>query len=305
MIQRPLPQSLDWHASVSSGWDPESGIDPPFSFGSLSKDIYDYENIFEKLVDDISKSEKSYLLNPITDVSEPEIFPEVRNPIAEEVVAVDPTQANSTRIFPKAALWQSGWENAKPYIVVREQVLERLKHAAEILNEFNPELSLCITDGWRSIEQQRDLYNSFYPNGWQEGEPVYVSIPHDSDLHAAPHPSGGAVDVLLGIGNQAIRIGSDLDYMDKEANTDHFEDPKYKDSLVQNMRRIFVNTMIESGFICIDSEWWHFEYGTRRWAGKIGTEPLYGNAKFGPSVYENIRPVDPIELSRRSEIVSK
>jgi D-alanyl-D-alanine dipeptidase len=165
-------------------------------------------------------------------------------------------------------------------------------------------LASFITDGWRSIDQQTDLYTSFYPNGHVEGEPLYVSPSNTEDRFASPHPSGGAVDVLIGIGDQAIRIGSDLDYMDVEANTDHFENELYEGHIIKMMRRLFSNLKCEVGFVTLDSEWWHVEYGTRRWAGKTGQDPLYGNATIDLSLYEGIEPVVPIARSRRAAMSS-
>lgn len=298
-IVRPESKSLDWAASVAHGWVPESGEQALYSFGNLTTDFLQFRPVFEELIETVSKSKYSHLLNPITGVDEPESLPEVTNPTDEEMVAIDPLIQSKTGLHPMAALWQSGWQNSHPYIVVRSQIKDKLTNVVETLQRFNPEFHLCITDGWRSIEQQRDLYNAFYPNGHRQGEPLYVSPPEIDDRYAAPHPSGGAVDVLIGYRDKVLSIGSDLDHMDVQANTAHFEDLAGADLLVRDMRRFFSNLLAESGFVSIDSEWWHVEYGTRRWGGKKNADPIYGNALVDNSHYVGVDPVKPVVGSKR------
>lgn len=299
---RPESKSLDWAASVAHGWDPDSDDEALYSFGNLTTDFLQYRSIFENLAKSVLNSRYSYLLDPITGIEEPTFFPDVTNPVDEEMVAIDPSIQIETGLHPKAALWQSGWENSHPYIVVRSQVKDRLAKVVQTLKKFNPEFYLCITDGWRSIEQQRDLYNAFYPNGHNRGEPLYVSPPESDDRFAVPHPSGGAVDVMIGYRDKVLSIGSDLDHMDVEANTVHFEDLEKADPLIRDMRRFFSNLLADSGFISIDSEWWHVEYGTRRWAAKKNTNPLYGNAVVDRSHYLGVDPVAPVIGSKRSAL---
>ncbi|WP_395142979.1 M15 family metallopeptidase, partial [Armatimonas sp.] len=45
-------------------------------------------------------------------------------------------------------------------------------------------------------------------------------------------------------------------------------------------RRTLYGAMIEAGFVNYPNEWWHFEFGTRRWAGGRGMKvALYGSAE--------------------------
>lgn len=288
----------DWHASVAAGWDPESDKPPTYSYGDLAVSVMQQESFFQALFDRISTSEYSYLLNPLVNVAEPDIFPEVVHPIEEEMVFVNPLTRKETGLYPKAALWQSGWENSMPYLFVRAQVYERLLNVAKIFQSVDPSLSLCITDGWRSHAQQLELFNSFYIDGYVPGDPRYVAEPSDDDRLAAPHPAGGAIDVMLGIDDQAFWIGSPLDWMNVEAHADYFEN---SDSIfLRDMRRFFINAFCDVGFVSIDAEWWHFEYGTRRWAGKVKSEPLYGNAYVDTAIYSDLEPVELVPRSRRA-----
>ncbi len=300
---RPSSKTLDWYASVAAGWSPASRFDAPFCFGELSCDVMTQTDIFQALICDVEQSSHSHLLSPMVGVVEPDIFPEVLSPTNEEMVVIDPLVQTSTGLYPKAVVWQSGWPRALPYIFVRRQVYERLLAAVRILREFNPDLSLCITDGWRSVDQQSELFKAFYPSGYIQGDPIYVSAPNEDDRLAAPHPSGGAVDVMIGINDQAFHIGSELDYMDVEANTDYFEN-EADDHFIRDMRRVFTNLLCDVGFVSHQPEWWHVEYGTRRWAGKTGNDPRYGNVIIDPTLYADVEPVVPIARSRRAAMMS-
>ena len=44
------------------------------------------------------------------------------------------------------------------------------------------------------------------------------------------------------------------------------------------------------------------EFGTRRWAGKTGNEPLYGNAIVEESMYDGYEPVKAVAGSKRMKI---
>ncbi len=46
----------------------------------------------------------------------------------------------------------------------------------------------------------------------------------------------------------------------------------------REMRRLLVHTMRAAGFVVLHCEWWHFEFGTRRWAALTGNPPRYGPA---------------------------
>ena len=46
----------------------------------------------------------------------------------------------------------------------------------------------------------------------------------------------------------------------------------------RDLRRWLYWIMRAEGFIVLDCEWWHFEYGTRRWAALLGEKPLFGPA---------------------------
>lgn len=302
----PSPGTLDHVASDQSLLTGEGDI--VFS-GHISTEIAKEIEFLSKLLKTIVEQDKKYLLRPITDVPETLHMPLVNNPSKESLVVVDPFLAQETGIIPVAAYWQSGWGNALPFVAMRSGVYERLLNVVKVLRNIDPSLSIVVMDAWRSLDQQKELYDLFYPQGYKEGDPLYVSEPQFDDALAAPHPSGGGVDVFIAHEMKAIEFGTPYDYMKEEAATSFFETDRdgafipYSD-LIRDLRRLLVNSMKEQGFEIIDSEWWHFEYGTRRWAHKTGQEPIYGNAQLEPEAYAGIQPVDVAPYSSRAAMVN-
>ena len=47
----------------------------------------------------------------------------------------------------------------------------------------------------------------------------------------------------------------------------------------RDLRRWLYWEMRSVDFIVLECEWWHFEYGTRRWAALKGETPLFGPAE--------------------------
>lgn len=302
-VVKPQPHYLDYLTSIAYGWDPESNDEPKFSFGHLSKDFMEFSDYWKKLFQKLPSIGYGHLLDPINAVAEPETMPIVANPSSEDLVVIDPDSVLETGLIPLASYWQSGYGSALPYVFVRQGVYERLLKASELLRQIDPDLGLSIADGWRPLSLQGQLYKIFYPNGHTPGEPLYVSPPNKDDAHAAPHPSGGAADVLITYKSIPLRVGADFDYMDLEANIDHFENTD--DMLTRDTRRFLANVMSAADFCCIDSEWWHFEYGTRRWAAKTGGEPIYGNIHAELTDAYDISPVKPIPGSKRESLINR
>ena len=55
----------------------------------------------------------------------------------------------------------------------------------------------------------------------------------------------------------------------------------HKKSIDRDLRRWLYWSMTEAGFVVLNCEWWHFEYGTRRWGAIRGNDPLFGPAEIG------------------------
>jgi D-alanyl-D-alanine dipeptidase len=86
----------------------------------------------------------------------------------------------------------------------------------------------------------------------------------------------------------AMAPGTDFDDTTTQAFARSIEDEPGPD---REIRRLLYWTMRRAGFVVFAGEWWHFEYGTRRWSGITGQPPIYGLA----------RPVLPTDLRSRSD----
>jgi D-alanyl-D-alanine dipeptidase len=75
-----------------------------------------------------------------------------------------------------------------------------------------------------------------------------------------------------------LALGTGFDDFTTAAHADSYE---HSPGLVRDLRRMLYNRMRAAGFVVIACEWWHFEYGTRRWAALCGREPLYGPTSTG------------------------
>ncbi|MDH3683532.1 MAG: D-alanyl-D-alanine dipeptidase, partial [Acidimicrobiia bacterium] len=74
-----------------------------------------------------------------------------------------------------------------------------------------------------------------------------------------------------------LALGSGFDDFSDRSRADALEnDP----GIDRELRRRLFWTMHDAGFVLIDCEWWHFEYGTNRWAGITGVAPVFGPASL-------------------------
>lgn len=143
---------------------------------------------------------------------------------------------------------------------------------------------LAVLDAWRPLELQHDIYDSAYAD--PDLPPGFVSLPSADPSTPPPHLTGGTVDVTLTLDGHALRLGTEFDDFTDRARADALEpelrrhptvgEPRWAE---RELRRILYWAMRSAGFVVIDCEWWHFEYGTRRWAALTGNAPLYGPAQ--------------------------
>ena len=83
-----------------------------------------------------------------------------------------------------------------------------------------------------------------------------------------PHSTGGALDLSLcdKFGNP-LKMGSDIDQMDKTSEPDFYANVDEKEAIVWNSRRkLLREIMIKFGFSQHPKEWWHYSYGDQLWA---------------------------------------
>jgi D-alanyl-D-alanine dipeptidase len=211
-------------------------------------------------------------LPSLPELGEPAILPLVTTTTDEPLVPV-----TGSRVLDLAAYHVVGWEGAPPVSHGRAGAVDRLHAAAAMLPE---RYGLAVFDGWRPMALQARLYAKAYAD--PELPPGFVSYPSADQATPPPHPTGGTFDLTLTLDDVPLGLGTTFDEFTPAAVTAAFED---QPGPVRELRRLLYWTMRSSGFVVIDCEWWHFEYGTRRWAGLTGEHPRYGATNL-PTVPE-------------------
>lgn len=191
-------------------------------------------------------------------------------------------------LFTQPAYFDLGIPGAEETLRVREAVRDRLLRAAA---DLPPGIALCVFDGFRPIAVQRWLWDEFtgrtrrrYPE-WDEATlrtyvGQFVATPNPDPTRPPPHRTGGAVDLYLveAATGEPLPMGTAPDEACARAETRWFE-RRPRAPLTQN-RRLLFHALAAAGFVNYDAEWWHYEYGTRRWAVQSGADAaLYGDAE--------------------------
>lgn len=205
--------------------------------------------------------------DPLPDLLEPSAATEsaVSSPIDEPLVAVA-----HRRVRVLSNYWHAGWSAAIPETYLRSDAMRRLTVAADKLPEG---WGLAVFDAWRPLELQQQLFDAAYAD--PSTEPDFMApVSHDPST-PPPHYSGGAVDLTLTYLGQPLALGSGFDDPTDAAFTSSLEGV---DTTESTLRRVLYRLMADVGFVVFAFEWWHFEYGTRRWAAITGQEPFYGAA---------------------------
>lgn len=200
----------------------------------------------------------------------------------EKLVSME-NVSEKIKIYPSYYLQKLPGTSAQLFL--RESVAEKIIDVAESLPAS---LSLVLIDGWRSFETQQFLYNRalahFRAIGHLQKQieqemTGFVARPsHDPD-RPAPHYSGAAVDLTLAEGGDWLEMGTGFDDFTDQAWLDYYEgkeDLSDQELLARANRRNLKQMMEQAGFAPNPSEWWHYSYGDRTWAGMNHTVPLYG-----------------------------
>ncbi len=198
-------------------------------------------------------------------------LPSFTEPTAVRVVhpSSDPlVEVNGTRLRVLSNYFEAGWKAALPGCWLRTEVLTRLQSASEALPEG---VGLAVHDAWRPHELQLELFTAASAD---PDTPDWLFAPPSTDpLLPAPHVSGGAVDVTLTIDGTPVAIGTDFDDATPASAAAALE---HVPGVDREARRLLYSVMRSAGFIVFSEEWWHFEYGTPRWAAIMKSESFYG-----------------------------
>lgn len=232
----------------------------------------------------------------------------------ETVYATASTESNedivSLSLAPEHMLSRSIYferqiEGALPECYAREGVLERLLHASSLLPSH---LRLVILDGWRSTAVQTFLFSecknaltSMHPEKTPEEivtmAQQFVAKPMADYSEPAPHSTGGAVDVCIAErSGKKLFFGAPFDYPGDVSSTLFFENKLEQGEKLTSReeealynRRLLYFVMTQAGFINFHCEWWHFEYGTQRWAAATRADhAIYTPQEFTLNPYARL-----------------
>ena len=170
-----------------------------------------------------------------------------------------------------ATYHHAGWPEAAPAGWARVEAVSLLGDAAKLLPDG---YGLAVFDAWRPLSLQRRIFDHFYGPG-SDLEEGFVSTPSPSPATPPPHLTGGTFDLTLTWDRRPLSLGTAFDEFTARAHTEALEP---EPSVERDLRRLLVAALMRVGFVAFAAEWWHFEYGTRRWAAHTGTDPLYGAA---------------------------
>lgn len=150
------------------------------------------------------------------------------------------------------------WEPGNRWDMVRQGVAVRLDLAASFLPRG---FSIVLLNGYRSRAFQSVLLSSYFSNSANAG--AFVSDPADTELRA-PHTTGGAVDISLGVNGNVLELGTAFDEFSQLASLRAYE----RDATAPERegRRILADAMVRAGFAPYASEWWHWSFGDQFWA---------------------------------------
>jgi D-alanyl-D-alanine dipeptidase len=92
-----------------------------------------------------------------------------------------------------------------------------------------------------------------------------------------PHGTGGTVDLTLSINGQIAWMGTGFDDFFPQAHRRWFDDalPRTPQEMTAHRnRQILYESMQHAGFVGLADEWWHYEWGTTRWAEEKRRQPV-------------------------------
>lgn len=198
-------------------------------------------------------------------------LPLCTEPDADEVIeAVDEAmvEVDHPALMTIPAYLLGGWVHARPDQWLRTEVHDRLGAAAESLPDG---FGLAVLDAWRPLELQVELYAAAMAD--PRVPPELIAEPSTDPCAPPSHLTGGAVDCTLTLGGVPLALGTGFDDLTPLAHIGGIEAAPGPE---RELRRLLYWTMHRHGFVVFHAEWWHFEFGTRRWAAITGEPARYG-----------------------------
>ena len=174
-----------------------------------------------------------------------------------------------------------GLPGALNRVYLDSRALRNLDVSARFLKDKFTDFTyeLLILDAYRTRDTQAAIYAARVADVAQKESTGFdgaYSKATDSPDGIFPHGTGGAVDVTLLINGMPAEMGTVYDEITPQSRRHYFRDnpPKSeKEKQAHENREILRSAMEHAGFVGLDSEWWHYEWGTRLWS-EITSEPI-------------------------------
>jgi len=179
-------------------------------------------------------------------------------------------------------------------LVLESEAAARLAVAAAHLSRSGGpghDLTLLVWDAHRSSLTQRSIFDRYVeqllvPNGKNRASAINQAKRFVSDPDSVfPHGTGGAVDVTVLIDGERAYMGTGFDSFETRAARDWYavHPPQAAADVIAARNRALLRAAMEAaGFVGLDSEWWHFEWGTDRWARATGHQAVLTEVLSAP-----------------------
>mgnify|MGYP002621892960 CR=1 FL=1 len=142
-----------------------------------------------------------------------------------------------------------------------EEVAKAIAQAQKYLKADYPYYSLVIYDATRPLHIQKILWDSLKVADSLKS--LYVTRPEKISMHNF----GAAVDIgIVNADGMAIDMGTEYDFFGEAGYTRNEEMLVKSGKMTYRQkanRELLRSVMKRAGFTPIETEWWHFNYGTR------------------------------------------
>ncbi|RLA42488.1 MAG: hypothetical protein DRR42_23325, partial [Gammaproteobacteria bacterium] len=178
---------------------------------------------------------------------------------------------------------------------VTSEVCQRLDRVNKWLQNYScGTTELLVWDAYRTLETQQSIFDLYVEEIMEHDPAITVLQAHHRALEFVsapssifPHGTGGAVDVTLLINGEEAKMGSGFDAFIPESAPDWYKlnPPANPQELEASINRgLLLRAMEMENFAGIDTEWWHYEFGTDTWAATTGQAPLYTKIAHTPTL---------------------
>lgn len=215
--------------------------------------------------------------------------------------AVEPGSSELIEVWdiPHSAEYHhQGRPGTRPELYLHYRVAAQLRRARQRLKEFctrGRNYDLLVWDGFRSQEAQQSIFEE-YKASLMTAHQLNSTDAHNAALtfvsdpsSVFPHGTGGTVDLTLTINSEPANMGTGFDEFTDQAHRDWYlhNPPVDQQAWEAHRNRILLNRAMRSaGFIGLEDEWWHFEWGTQRWAKSLERDVLLASTLSYPQVTE-------------------